>query len=56
MFFLPEKDLLEKAATMKEFEYSPFGKELKKQTSVTEKQYKKLDNTFEFDKIIKKKL
>ena len=55
MFFLPEKDLLEKAATMKEFEYSPFGKELKKQTSVTEKQYKKLDNTFEFDKIIKKK-
>ena len=27
---LPEKDLLEKAATMKRFEYSPLGKELKK--------------------------
>ena len=29
---LPEKDLLEKAATMKRFEYSPLGKELKAQT------------------------
>ena len=48
------KDLLEKAATVKRFEYSPLGQELKKQTSVAEKQYKKLDNTFEFDKIIKK--
>ena len=27
---LPEKYLLEKAATMKRFEYSPLGKELKK--------------------------
>ena len=35
---LPQKDLLEKAATMKRFEYSPLGKELKKQTSVAEKQ------------------
>ena len=37
---LPEKDLLEKAATINRFEYSPLGKELKAQT--------------EFDKIIKK--
>ena len=41
--FLTSKDILteinqlEKAATMKKFEYSPLGKELKKQTSVAEK-------------------
>ena len=29
---LPEKDLLEKAAVLKIFEYSPLGKELKAQT------------------------
>ena len=51
---LPEKSLPEKAAALKRFEYSLLGKELKKQTSVAEKQYQKLDNTFEFDKIIKK--
>ena len=34
----PEKGLLEKAATIKRFEYSSLGKELKKQTSVAEKQ------------------
>ena len=33
---LPKKDLLEKAATMKRFEYSPLGKELKKKNSVAE--------------------
>ena len=31
---LPEKDLLEKAATMKRFEYSALGKELKAQTGI----------------------
>ena len=36
---LPEKDLLEKATALKRFEYSPLGKESKKQTSVAEKQY-----------------
>ena len=36
---LPEKDLLAKAAALKRFEYSPLGKEFKKQTSVAEKQY-----------------
>ena len=36
---LPEKDLLEKAVTMNIYEYLPLAKELKKQTSVGEKQY-----------------
>ena len=36
---LTEKDLLEKAASMKRFENSPLGKELKKETSAAEKQY-----------------
>ena len=44
---LPEKDLLEKAAAIKRFEYSPLGKELKKQTSVAEKQYQTLDKAFQ---------
>ena len=51
---LPEKDLLEKAATMKRFEYSALGKELKAQTGIAKEQYQKLDNTFEFGKTIKK--
>ena len=51
---LTEKDLLEKAATMKRFEYSPLGKELKAQTNIAKKQYQTLDDTYEFDKIIKK--
>ena len=41
---LPEKDMLEKAASFKRFEYSPLGKELKKQTSVAEKQYQKFES------------
>ena len=51
---LAQKDLLEKAATMKRFEFSPLGKKLKAQTDIAKKQYQKLDNTYEFDKIIKK--
>ena len=39
---------------MKRFEYSPLGKELKAQTDIAKKQYQQLDDTFEFDKIIKK--
>ena len=39
---LPEKDLLEKAAAINRFEYSLLVKELKQQTSVSEKQYKNL--------------
>ena len=38
-YVLPEKDLLEKVAALKRFEYSPLGKYLKKQISVAEKQY-----------------
>ena len=51
---LIEKELLEKAATMKRFKYSFLGKELKAQTDIAKKQYQKLDNTFGFEKIIKK--
>ena len=46
---LPEKDLLEKAATMRRFEYSPVELELKVQTNVAEKRYQKLNNIFESD-------
>ena len=51
---LPEEDLLEKVATMKRFEYSPVGKELKSETDIAKNQYQKLDNTFGFDKMFKK--
>ena len=43
--FYRKKDLLEKAATIKRFEYLPLGSELKLQTSIAEKQYKRLDKT-----------
>ena len=43
---LPEKYLLVKAAAIIRIEYSPLGKELKKWTSVAEKQYQ----TFESNK------
>ena len=49
---LPGKYWLEKAATMKRFEYSPLDKELKGQTHIVKKQYEKLDNTYYFDKVI----
>ena len=51
---LPGKDLLKKVATIKRFEYSPLDKESNAQTNIAKKQYQKLDNTFEFDKTIKK--
>ena len=48
MFFckdlLPEKDMLEKAAALKRFEYSLLGKELEKQTSVAEKNYERFES------------
>ena len=47
---LPEEKLLEKAAAIKRFEYSPLGKELKKQASVAENQYQKFDKVFESNK------
>ena len=52
---LLEKDLLEKAATRKRFEYSPLGKKLKHQTDIAKEQYHRLEDTFEFVQIIKKK-
>ena len=53
-YVLPGKALLEKAVSMKRFEYFPLGKELKAQNSIAKNQYQKLDDTYEFDKIIKK--
>ena len=43
---LLEKDLLEKAATTKTFEYLPLGKELKAQTDIAKEQYQGLDKDF----------
>ena len=40
---------------MKRFEHSPLGKNLKAQIDVAKKQYQKLDNTYDFDKKIKKR-
>ena len=52
--FYQKKNLLEKAATMKRFEYSPLGKKSKAQTDIPKKQYQKLNSTYECDKIFKK--
>ena len=52
---LLEKDLLEKAATIKRFECFPLARELKAQTDIVNKQYQKLDDNFRVDKIIKNK-
>ena len=41
---VPEKGLLEKATTIKRFEYSLLGSELKKQTNIAEKQYQKFSD------------
>ena len=49
-YVLPEKDLLEKVAAIKGFEYFSLGKEFKKQISVAEKQYQKFSNNFESNK------
>ena len=38
---------------MKRFEYFLLGRELKAQTGIANKHYEKLDNTLEFNKIIK---
>ena len=42
--------MLEKAGAIKRFKYFPFGKELKKQTSLAEKQYQTFDSAFESNK------
>ena len=51
---LPDKELLEEAGTMKRFEYSLLHKELKAQTDITKRQFQKLYNTSEPEKIITK--
>ena len=43
---LPEKDLQEKAAKIKRFEYSPLGEELKAQTDIVKKQYQGLNKIY----------
>ena len=52
--FYQKKNLLEKAAKMKKIEYVPLGKELKAWTGIWKQQHQELDDTYEFDKIIKK--
>ena len=53
--FLTGKNVLsEKSATIKRFEYSPLGKELKAKIHIAKKQYQNLHNTYEFDEVIKK--
>ena len=39
-YILPERELLEKAATIKRFEYSPLGSDLKKQTDIAKNNIK----------------
>ena len=51
---LPEKDLLEKAATVKRFEYLPLGSELKTETDIAKcyiKNLKKLINFIKREKM-----
>ena len=50
--FYQKKDLLQKIAVRKRFKYLLLDKELKAQTDIAKKQYQKLGNTYEFDKII----
>ena len=47
--------MLEKAATMKRFENSQLGKELKSQADIAKKHYQELDYTDQFDQTINKK-
>ena len=48
--FYQKKDLLEKAGTIKRFEYSALGSELKKQTNVAINQHQGLEKVYEFNK------
>ena len=52
---LPKKDLIEKAATMKRFEYPSLGRELTAQTDISNKQYQALDKIHELDETINEK-
>ena len=44
--FYQKKDLLEKAAAIKRFEYSPLGKEFKAQTDIAKKTLSKIRQYF----------
>ena len=46
---LPKKELLEKAATIKRFEYLPLGNELKKHTDIAEDRLRKVHRFDEED-------
>ena len=52
--FYKKKDLLEKNDALKRFEHSPLRNELKKQTSIEEKQYQGLNMLFKSEKKKKK--
>ena len=47
---LPKENFIQKVAGIKRFEYDLLGKELKKEISVAERHYQKLDNDFESSK------
>lgn len=49
-YVLLETGLLEKALTIKRFEYSLLGIELKKQTDIAKERYQGLDKVYEFEK------
>ena len=51
---LLEEDLLEKAATIKRFEYSPLASQLKMYIDIAKKQYQRFDKVYEFDVRINK--
>ena len=53
---LPKKDLLEKAVSIKRFEYSLLCKELKKQTSIAEKDRQKFESNKSKEGKIKEKV
>ena len=42
--------MLEKAAAINRFKYSPLGSELKKKTDIAKTQYQGLDKFYKFDK------
>ena len=47
--------MLENITAIKRFERSTLGKELTPQTDIAKEQYQKFDDTYKFDKIIKKR-
>ena len=52
--FYQKKTCLEEAPKITRFGYSSLGRQLKSQMDIAKKHYQKLDDTFKFDKVIKK--